>query len=244
MLKRSFTFKMKQLLDDDPEGYFEGQLAVYNVTDLGGDVIVPGAFSRSIQAKGSQVPLLWQHDPSQPIGVLTLIDGPNALSVQGQLLLDLPMAESAYTLLKNKIIRGLSIGYDTIKESFEDNVRVLKELRLWEGSIVTFPMNEQAMVTSIKSLSDIEGVLRSLRDASEPDVLRQLRGIDLQLKRLLRKDSNCQCDCPECLAGNCADCSDPTCEDQNCEGSMAAQEEVEQLAALKSLATSLKSLVA
>jgi len=152
---KDFSIKIKGL-DSAGQGSFEGLLAVYNNVDLGGDLIEPGAFSKTL-ASGRSVPLLWQHDPHQPIGTLTLIDGPDALRVKGQLLMEIPTAKDAYTLLKSGVIKGMSIGYDTIKESIENGVRHLKELRLWEGSIVTFPMNEAAMVTGIKgNLSDAD----------------------------------------------------------------------------------------
>ena len=73
-----------------------------------------------------------------PIGKLLLQDGPDALRVTGQLLMDLPDAQKAYLLIKAKIVKGLSIGFDTIKDAMDGAVRRLKELRLYEGSIVTF----------------------------------------------------------------------------------------------------------
>jgi uncharacterized protein len=147
----SFNFKVKNL-DTAGDGSFEGMLAAYGNVDYGNDLIEPGAFVRTLNAKRS-VPLLWQHDPKQPIGTLECTDSPQGLMVKGQLLMSLPMAEDAYKLLKSKVISGLSIGYDTIQESVIDGVRHLKELRLWEGSIVTFAMNPLATVTAVKSLS-------------------------------------------------------------------------------------------
>lgn len=60
-------------------------------------------------------------------------------------------------------IRGLSIGYDTLLSDFVDGVRHLKELRLWEGSVVTFPMNEMATVTSIKMADEDDEELAALK---------------------------------------------------------------------------------
>ncbi len=134
-----------------PDGSFTGSLAVYNNVDLGGDLIETGAFTKTIKEHGDQVPLLWQHKPDMPIGMLTLVDGPDALSVKGQLLMDLPAAKNAYLLIKARIVRGLSIGFDTVKDAVDQGVRHLKEIRLWEGSIVTFPMNEMAQITSVKA---------------------------------------------------------------------------------------------
>ena len=74
--------------------------------------------------------------------------------MDGQLLMDLEQAKSAYLLIKAKVIKGLSIGFETIQETVENGVRQLKELRLWEFSIVTFPMNEAATISFVKSMSD------------------------------------------------------------------------------------------
>ena len=146
--KPEFSVQVKEIGAD---GSFEGLLAVYNNRDLGGDLIEPGAFAKTMKDHGAEVPLLWQHDPKRPIGTLSLVDGPDALRVKGQLIMDVPDAKNAYLLIKARVIKGLSIGYDTIKDQVENGVRLLKEVRLWEGSIVTFPMNEAAMITSVKA---------------------------------------------------------------------------------------------
>jgi hypothetical protein len=69
------------------------------------------------------------------------------------------------------VLKGLSIGYDTIDSDFVGDVRQLKELRLWEGSIVTFPMSPEAMVTGIKGMSG-------------DDLARHLRAIDRHQKAI------------------------------------------------------------
>jgi HK97 family phage prohead protease len=132
-------------------GEFDGLLSVYNVVDLGKDLVEPGAFTKTIQEHGAEVPLLWQHQTANPIGKLSLVDGPDALHVKGQLLMELPQAQQAYLLIKSGIVKGLSIGYDTVKDAMDGTVRRLKELRLWEGSIVTFPMLPQALITAVKA---------------------------------------------------------------------------------------------
>lgn len=148
--KSKFDIQIKSIAAD---GTFEGILASYNTVDLGGDSILPGAFSKTLQERGNVVPLLWQHKTDTPVGDLALTDAPEGLLFKGRLLLELEDARKAYVLLKARVIKGMSIGYDTIKDSIDNGVRQLKELRLWEGSIVTFPMNEAAMVTSIKMVN-------------------------------------------------------------------------------------------
>ncbi|HJY91598.1 MAG TPA: HK97 family phage prohead protease, partial [Candidatus Acidoferrum sp.] len=145
--KQRIRIEIKEVSSD---GTFDGILSAYNNVDMGRDLVEPGAFTKTIQEHGSEVPLLWQHKADTPIGKLTLLDGPDALRVKGQLLMELPDAQKAYLLIKAGIVKGLSIGFDTIKDSIENGVRRLKELRLWEGSIVTFPMNTAALITSVK----------------------------------------------------------------------------------------------
>jgi HK97 family phage prohead protease len=146
--QRQFRMEVKELGED---GSFEGVLSPYNNVDEGGDVVEPGAFTKTLQENGNKIPALWQHMTDCPIGDLTLEDKEDGLHCKGQLLLEIPEAKKAYILLKAKIVRGLSIGYDTIKAQVIDGVRHLKEIRLWEGSIVTFPMNTLALVASVKS---------------------------------------------------------------------------------------------
>jgi HK97 family phage prohead protease len=149
--KNNLRMEIKEISAD---GSFTGMLSVYNVVDLGKDLVEPGAFTKTIKDHGNEVPMLWQHKPDVPIGTLTLEDGPEALHVKGQLLMDLPEAKKAYLLIKARIVRGLSIGFDTVKEVLDGGIRRLKELRLYEGSIVTFPMNEAALITSVKHLAE------------------------------------------------------------------------------------------
>jgi HK97 family phage prohead protease len=139
------------------EGTFEGMLSPYGNVDHGGDVVEPGAYKKTLVERGSVVPMLWQHKTEFPIGTLTLEDRQDGLWCKGKLQMELPKAQEAYICLKNRIIKGLSIGFETVKDSIEGGIRHLKEIRLFEGSVVTFPMNELAMVTAIKALEGQKG---------------------------------------------------------------------------------------
>jgi HK97 family phage prohead protease len=181
----SFSLRIKSVAAD---GSFTGLGAVYNVVDLGGDKILPGAFSRTL-AGSKQFPLLWQHSPSDPIGSVKVTDSAQGLMVEGQLLLSDPTAQKAYSFLKAGILKGLSIGYETVKASFVDDVRELSELKLWELSVVTFPMAQDAMVTGIKSLSDGERA-RHLRniDQHQKQIDLSRKAICMSLKSLFGDD--------------------------------------------------------
>ena len=146
--KQQLLFEIKSLNED---GTFEGLLSPYNNIDDGNDLVEPGAFTKTLATYGNTVPMLWQHDPTSPIGQLTLIDQPDGLHCKGQFLLDIPEAIKAYKLLRAGVIKGLSIGYEAVKSQVLSGVRHLTEIRLYEGSVVTFPMNPLAQVSSIKA---------------------------------------------------------------------------------------------
>jgi uncharacterized protein len=137
----------------DVQGRFTGLASVYGNMDLGGDVVEPGAFAKTIQDRGGEVPLLFAHDTRQPIGLAKLRDTNLGLLIEGELVLDVPKARETYTLLKHKVLRGLSIGYDLIKSDIVNGVRRLRELKLFEVSVVVVPMNELATVTAVKAES-------------------------------------------------------------------------------------------
>jgi hypothetical protein len=180
--RRDFNLKIKSL---DDAGTFVGLGAVYNNIDLGGDVIDPGAFSRTLSA-GKSFPVLWRHDPSNPIGHAKITDSREGLQVAGTLMLTDPTAQKAYTFMKAGVVKGLSIGYDTIQATYEGDVRHLTELRLWEISCVTFPMNEQALVSGIKAMSDDEraGHIKAINEHRKA-IDREQRGMRMHLKSLL-----------------------------------------------------------
>jgi HK97 family phage prohead protease len=139
-------------------GVFEGYASVFGVTDSVNDRILPGAFRDSLKAfndEGRLPPLLWQHDPRQPIGVWReMREDEHGLYVKGELFVtDIPRAREAYRLLRENVVTGLSIGYRT-KASHRDEdsgARVLTQLDLVEISMVTFPANDMARIRRVKS---------------------------------------------------------------------------------------------
>lgn len=148
--KQSIRFEIKSIAED---GTFEGWLSPYGAVDHANDVVEPGSYTKTLQEHGNVIPMLWQHDETEPIGELTLEDRTDGLYCKGRLLMELPTAKKAYLLIKARIVKGLSIGFDTIKSNVVAGIRHLKEIKLWEGSIVTFPCASQAVITSVKNRS-------------------------------------------------------------------------------------------
>lgn len=141
------------------EGEFEGYGAVFGNIDGGGDILEPGAFSKSLRKGTKRIKMLWQHDPSEPIGVWTdIVEDDRGLRVKGKLELGIRRGLEAHTMLKTGIIDSMSIGYRTVVAEYDSarDIRSLKELDLWEISLVTFPMNPKAMISSVKGAEPTE----------------------------------------------------------------------------------------
>jgi len=137
----------------DAAGVFEGYASLFDVVDLGGDVVAPGAFAASLRRTGAGgVRMLWQHEQDQPIGAwLSLGEDARGLKARGRINLEVARGREAYALLAQGAIDGLSIGYRTRRAAKDarTSARRLLELDLVEISIVTFPMLPQARVSAV-----------------------------------------------------------------------------------------------
>ena len=145
------------------DGSFEGYGSVFGVVDTYGDVVERGAFQKSLAThrdEGSMPAMLWQHDPREPVGVWSgMKEDDHGLAVSGHLNLDTQRGAEAHALLKQGALRGLSIGYKVPEGGYERDGSVyrLKEIELWEVSLVTFPANRAAQ---IRSAGELEQLLR------------------------------------------------------------------------------------
>tara|TARA_R110002012_G_scaffold57941_11_gene150039 strand:+ start:55661 stop:57658 length:1998 start_codon:yes stop_codon:yes gene_type:complete len=144
------------LEDVSGDGSFSGYASLFGAVDLGRDVIEPGAFAASLKRRGaSDVRMLYQHDPDQPIGRwLSIREDARGLHVEGKLALGVARAREVHELMKSGALDGLSIGFQTLRARTEAKagVRRILSADLWEISVVTFPMQPGARVTAVKAL--------------------------------------------------------------------------------------------
>lgn len=174
---RSFIFELRAAGDD---GSVEGYGSVFGVKDTYDDVIAPGAFKTSLaehKAAGTMPVMLWQHDPDELIGIWSeMVEDEKGLRIKGKLALETMRGKEAYSLLKMGALSGLSIGFVSKNWMYdrETDIRTLTEIDLWEVSLVTFPANAKARVTSVKN-ADVQGITtirqaeKTLRDAGFSD---------------------------------------------------------------------------
>ena len=159
-------FKIKAVSED---GLFSGYGSVFGVIDSYKEVVAPGAFAESLSQRTPA--LLWQHRSGEPIGVYSALrEDQTGLYVEGKLALKTARGAEAYEPLKMGAISGMSIGFMTREDSYDrvTDVRTLKKVDLWEVSLVTFPANDAARVSGVKSIDTIASLADAeafLRDA-------------------------------------------------------------------------------
>lgn len=178
--KSVFPMQRLKLEDAQPDGRrrIEGYAAVFGNRDAYGDIIMPGAFERSLREK-PDVKVLYQHDTHRPIGKQESgYEDDFGLAVVGVLSnIDL-VTGTVVPLLEDEVITGLSIGYDVVEEEHNAELGAwfLKDIDLWEWSPVTFPANELATVSQVKTLGTREDAHATRVQRHAKSLIHELEG--------------------------------------------------------------------
>lgn len=152
---KTFPFEVKSTQEVDNIFTFEGYASTFNNIDYGDDMVIRGAFADSL-AKNSQVPILWQHQMSEPVGVsIKLYEDDKGLFIKGNLPKDDTLVSGRIIpQMKVGSIKEMSIGFFTKDfEMLKNGIRALKQIELFEVSLVTKAMNSQALVSGFKSFA-------------------------------------------------------------------------------------------
>lgn len=145
---KNFSFEVKATSENE----FEGYASVFDNVDVVNDIVIKGAFAKTLQ-ESKRVKVLWQHDPHQPIGKpVAMSEDSRGLHVKAKIS-NTSLGRDVVQLIKDGVIDELSIGFNTIKDEFDTKGRrLIKEVKLWEFSPVTFAANEQAGIAGIKNM--------------------------------------------------------------------------------------------
>ena len=149
---KSVHFKADDV--DNETRVFKGYASTYD-KDLGGESILPGAFAKTLSERADRVKVLWQHN--EPIGrPMKMYEDGKGLYVEAKIS-KTRLGDEALELMRDGVIDQMSIGYSVPQgksDYDEDGNRMIKELKLYEFSAVTFPMNEKAFITGVKSVRE------------------------------------------------------------------------------------------
>lgn len=155
--RKSFALELKSI--DDENGTFTGIASAAGVLDWHGEVIAEGAYTQTLQRKGSTFPLLMHHDITRPAGIVELsVDATSGdlIVTKGQPNLDTQDGREARALMKQGAIGAMSIGFNIPDGGAywdkDRGVLVITEIDLWEVSLVVFPANPGAKITDVKHL--------------------------------------------------------------------------------------------
>lgn len=147
---KSVKFQFKATENRTIEGY----ASVFGNVDSTNDIVMPGAFIDSLQTRMPK--MLYQHDTGELIGVWDEVhEDQTGLFIKGRLA-NTECGNEAYELAKMGALDSMSIGYTPTEFEYDGKgVRLLKKVELWEVSLVTFPANDKATITGVKSLEGV-----------------------------------------------------------------------------------------
>lgn len=134
-----------------------GYLSAFDNVDSDGDVIVKGAYKRTLDNRKDQIFFLNQHNWSQPLSKFNLLKEDNhGLYFESKSLPNTTYADDLIKLYEAQIVKEHSVGFNTIQDEIKDGVRYIKEIKLWEGSAVTLGANSLTPFRGFKSLTKKE----------------------------------------------------------------------------------------
>jgi HK97 family phage prohead protease len=163
MSKKIFSFEVTATKEMNRSGVkigiIEGYASTFNNQDRGGDIVMPGCFTDTIQDyrnRKRQVRMYYQHDRQMLIGGYPpefMKEDERGLFVVGEINLGVQKGMDTYMLAKQGVMQDLSIGFNAIEYEIDNdkNCRFLKKVKLWEISPVGEPMNIEAQLTAVKS---------------------------------------------------------------------------------------------
>ena len=141
---------------DETEGIVKGMGSIFGNVDSDGDVIVKGAYTKTISENRNRIKYLYQHRLDQPIGTMKeLNETPEGLEFVAQLAVKTRLGKDVMEMIKAGVITENSVGFATVKQEFNKSeaVNYIKEVKLYEISAVTLAANPLALIDEIKGTS-------------------------------------------------------------------------------------------
>lgn len=171
MEKKTLDFSWNEIEDNSDYFQIRGKLAAYGNVDYFKDRIMPYAFKSFLGSRKEKdtVPLFWNHKQDTPIGTMPvekMSEDKDGLSIEAFLPKNDDFVKGrVIPQVKIGAIKGMSIGYDVVDYMYMGDVRELKELHLWEGSLTPLPANDQATIIDYKSVTPFANLPLADQDA-------------------------------------------------------------------------------
>lgn len=175
MERKAFACEFKV---DRTNRVIEGYASTFGNRDLVNDVVVKGAYKNTLAARAGKIKALRDH--KHPIGKIVHAEEDSSGLYVKKSISDTPLGNETVTLVEDGVLDSMSIGYETVKADYEMHsdgrkARMLKELKLREVSVVTFPANEAALILGVKSLADLDALMQEIKSgAFDPETTARL----------------------------------------------------------------------
>ena len=174
-----------------------GYLSAFGNEDKTDDIMVRGAFTKSINERKDDIFFLNQHKWEQPHGKFKVLsEDEKGLYFESTPLTDTTYSSDLLKLYDAGIINEHSIGYTTIQsENNEKGLRLLKEVKLYEGSNVTIGANPLTPFTGVKGIKEVNSrikiLMKAIKDGTFTDdtftlleiALKQIQAEAVELER-------------------------------------------------------------
>ena len=145
-----------ELIDaDEKAGIIKGYGSYFGNKDSDNDVIIKGAYKKTIAENGDRVKYLYQHDMNQPIGkMVELYEDEKGLVFTAEIS-KTQLGMDVVELMKTGVITENSVGIMPIQKQNKENYREITEVKLYEVSAVTLAANDQAKILDVKGNIDV-----------------------------------------------------------------------------------------
>lgn len=174
MQYKTFSIYAKEVNYDEESRVISGYAAIFGNKDKAGDILIKGCFAKSIHDRGPEssandkIIMLWMHDMNEPIGnILVLIEDEKGLYFEAEID-DVPRGNQAVKQLESGTLNQFSIGYQYVWENCEydseKDAFIVKEVKLYEISVVSIGCNGETEYLGLKSIEDAENSYKELNE--------------------------------------------------------------------------------
>jgi HK97 family phage prohead protease len=171
--KKSMIYKYKSLEGefkdvDAKKGIVTGYFSAFGMVDSDGDIMMPGAFKRSINDWGpdgkGRIKHLLNHNPAQPLGKPIMLKEDSYGLYYESLVGTHTLGKDFIKMVESGLIKEHSIGFRTLQEQKSELGNELRDVMLFEGSSLTaWGANENTPLIGMKSLKSLETMQEEIR---------------------------------------------------------------------------------
>lgn len=142
---------------DTVKGIITGYFSIFGNKDSDGDIIMPGAYKKTLRENGPdsakpRILHLYMHDSYKPLAKPHVLKEDKTGLYFESSISHTTLGKDVIQLYQDKVLTEHSIGYQIVKREVDEREEVQKliELKLWEGSTVSWGANMDALVSTVK----------------------------------------------------------------------------------------------